>query len=60
MLDGWLPFQKDITKWTKNTHKCPKYRDDNMSYVSQGMMEIPTIDEKNSAKYPPAVLQKFS
>ena len=59
MLDGWLPFQKHITKWTKNIQKCPKQRNDNiMSHVSQGMIEYTHNRPKNTAKYPPSSAER--
>ena len=54
MLDGSLLFQKHITKWTENTQKCPKRRDNNMSYVSRDMMKYTHNRPKNTAKCLPA------
>ena len=59
MLDGSLLCQKHITKWTKNTQKCPKQRDNNMSYVSQDMMKYTYNRPKKHCKMPPQQRDKY-
>ena len=62
MIDDSLTFQKHIKRWTRISQICSKQGDDCMSYLSQGMMNIPTIaleKYKNIAQNEPQNTSKW-
>ena len=63
MMHVSLTFQKHIKRWTRITQKSSKQGDDCiMSYLSQGMMNIPTIaleKYKNIAQNEPQNTSKW-
>ena len=63
MTNGSLTFHKHIKRWTRITQTCSKQGDDCiMSYLSQGMMNIPTIaleKYKNIAQNEPQNTSKW-